>query len=157
MWKKIVLVLIVCALLAAFLWWWAWISVLQHGRTRVVKVGGGWQMRYHESPMDHSGGEAALERTGAGSPVVVEGLVQIFRYLGDDCVLYEASHGERNPQYFAACADLQPLVVTEPGRDDWSILPDGLQKMEWVGDAKKPTGNLPWSEIKARAMKQPRR
>lgn len=154
MWKKILLAVIACALLAAGWRWWAWSSVLQHGRTRVEAVGGGWQVRYQESPMDHSGGQAALERTGAGSPVVVEGLIRLFRYLGDDCVLYEASRGELNPQYFAACGDLRPLVVTEPGRDEWRILPDDLQ-IEWIGETRKPTRKIPLTEIRARAKAQP--
>jgi hypothetical protein len=156
MWKWLTLALAVCGLLAA-LWWWGRVSVLQHGRTRVAVVGGGWQMRYRESPMDHSGGDATLERAGTGSPVVIDDLVQGFRYMGDDCVLYSVSRGGYGPHYLAACGDRRSLPLTEPGYDDWRILPDGLQKIEWINDVKKPTVKLPWPEIKRRALQEPRR
>ena len=142
-------------ILLAVLWWlWGTFSFLAHGATRTKALGGHWQVLYHEYAAD--GRSVTLERTRGGHPVEVEELIGLFRYMDDDCVLYSTHRGQNGPQCFAACGDLQPLQLTSASYDEWEILPDGLQKIEWVGQAKQPTVKIPWSEIKPKALAQPR-
>lgn len=155
MWKKMLLIVGALALLTASWWLWELYSVLRYGVTRREPIGGHWEVRYRDNPADHSGGEAALERKREGRIVVIDEPVQIFRYMDDDCVLYSVSRRGDGPQNFAACGDLRPLPLTSASYDEWNILPDGLQKIEFVGEVKKPTVKIPWAEIKPRAMAQP--
>lgn len=139
-----------------FLGLWLLGYALSHPTPRVEPLGGSWQLRIWESPMDHSGGEANLERKGPQGAVKVAELVQLSQYMGDDCVLYETSAGQEGPHVLAVCGDRSPWPVTPAGYDDWRLLPDGLQHFEWIGDEKKPTRKIPWTEIRARALAQPR-
>ena len=76
-------------------------------------LGGNWYIVWERSQIPESGGtHPHLYRKGLPFGRRIEENTWRYRYLGDDCVLYEARNPERG-QLMAACGDRTPVVIAE--------------------------------------------